>query len=388
MPELPTGTVTLLFTDIEGSTKLVQELGRERYVEALDAHRRLLREACAAHGGVEVEMQGDSFHFAFASARQAVEAAAAAQRTHAGHPWSGEPLLVRIGLHTGEPTRHGELFAGLDVHRAARIMGTAEGGQVLVSQTTHDLLAGEFELRDLGERQLKDLSAPERIYALVVEDGRPVAPTEPVREERKLVSVLVAELVGLSASDPEDFRATLEPFQASAQKEIERFGGCVEKLVGEEVMALFGIPLAHDDDPERAVRAALAIRETIREAAEDLQVRIGITTGEALARLGARTETGDLSASGDVVNAAARLQAAAGVDAILVDKTTYRATERAIDYGEATPVQLKVTAEPESAWEVLARATGHGHSPARAARRQGPRPGGPRRRCRASARGA
>ena len=181
MPELPTGTVTLLFTDIEGSTKLVQALGRERYVEALDAHRRLLREACEAHGGVEVEMQGDSFHFAFASARQAAEAAAAAQRTHAGHPWSGEPLLVRIGLHTGEPTRHGELFAGLDVHRAARIMGTAEGGQVLVSQTTHDLLAGEFELRDLGERQLKDLSAPERIYALVVEDGRPVAPTEPVR---------------------------------------------------------------------------------------------------------------------------------------------------------------------------------------------------------------
>jgi class 3 adenylate cyclase/tetratricopeptide (TPR) repeat protein len=354
MPELPTGTVTLLFTDIEGSTKLVQALGRERYVEALDAHRRLLREACAAHGGVEVEMQGDSFHFAFASARQAVEAAAAAQRAHAGHPWSGESLLVRIGLHTGEPTRHGELFAGLDVHRAARIMGTAEGGQVLVSQTTHDLLAGEFELRDLGERQLKDLSAPERIYALVIEDGLPVAPREPVREERKLVSVLVAELVGLSASDPEDFRATLEPFQVSVQKEIERFGGCVEKLVGEEVMALFGIPLAHDDDPERAVRAALAIRETIREAGEDLQVRIGITTGEALARLGARTETGDLSASGDVVNAAARLQAAAGVDAILVDQTTYRATERAIDYGEATPVQLKVTAGPESAWEVLA----------------------------------
>src|SRR5438552_3210632 len=113
LPELPTGTVTLLFTDIEGSTKLLQALGRERY----------------------------------------------------------------------------------------------------------------FEVRDLGERRLKDLSAPERIYALVVEDGRPVEPAEPVREERKLVSVLVAELVGLSASDPEDFRASLEPFQAYAQKEIERFGG-------------------------------------------------------------------------------------------------------------------------------------------------------------------
>ena len=354
MAQLPTGTVTLLFTDVVGSTKLLQALGRERYVEALDAHRRLLREACATHDGVEVEMQGDSFHFAFASARQAVDAAAAAQRAHAVHPWPGEPLRVRIGLHTGEPASHGELFAGLDVHRAARIMGTAEGGQVLVSQTTRQLLAAEVELRDLGERELKDLSAPERIYELVVEDGHPVEPAEPVREERKLVSVLVAELVGLDASDPEDFRASLEPFQASVQKEIERFGGCVEKLVGEEVLALFGIPLAHDDDPERAVRAALAIRETIREDAEDLQVRIGITTGEALARLGARTETGDLSASGDVVNAASRLHGAASADAILVDETTYRATERAIDYGEASPVQLKVTAEPQPAWEALA----------------------------------
>jgi len=354
MPELPTGTVTLLFTDVEGSTKLLQALGRERYVEALDAHRRLLREACADHGGVEVEMQGDSFHFAFASARQAVDAAAAAQRAHAGHPWPGEPLRVRIGLHTGEPASHGELFAGLDVHRAARIMGTAEGGQVLLSQTTRELLAGELELRDVGERQLKDLSAPERIYALVLEDGAPVERAEPVREERKLVSVLVAELVGLTASDPEDFRASLVPYQACAREEIERFGGSVEKLVGEAVMALFGAPLAHDDDPERAVRAALAIRETIREDEQDLGLRIGITTGEALAHLGARPESGDAIASGDVVNAAARLQAAAQPDAILVDETTYRATERAIDYREAKPVEVKVKAEPVPAWEALA----------------------------------
>jgi class 3 adenylate cyclase len=103
MRELPRGTVTLLFTDIEGSTRLLQELGRERYVRALSEHRRLLRQAFARHGGVEVEMQGDSFHFAFPSAREAVAAAAEGQRALAEHAWEDEPIRVRIGLHSGEP---------------------------------------------------------------------------------------------------------------------------------------------------------------------------------------------------------------------------------------------------------------------------------------------
>ena len=128
--ELPSGTVTLLFTDIEGSTRMLQDLGREAYVRALTEHRRLLREAFTSHGGVEVEMQGDSFHFAFPYARDAVAAAAAGQRALAEHAWESQPIKVRIGLHTGEPMQADGLYAGLDVHRAARVMSAAHGGQI------------------------------------------------------------------------------------------------------------------------------------------------------------------------------------------------------------------------------------------------------------------
>ena len=170
--QLPAGTVTLLFTDIEGSTRLLQELGRERYVRALAEHRRLLRDTFAAYGGVEVEMQGDSFHFAFASAREGVAAAAAAQQALAGHAWEVEPVRVRMGLHTGEPIQADGLYAGLDVHRAARVMSAGHGGQVIVSARTADLVEGELPLgvalRDLGEHRLKDLSLPQRLYDLVI----------------------------------------------------------------------------------------------------------------------------------------------------------------------------------------------------------------------------
>src|SRR3712207_7184697 len=122
MPALPTGTVTLLFTDIEGSTRLLQALGGERYAAALTTHQRLLREAFAAHGGREVDTQGDAFFVAFPSARAAVEAGVEAQRALAAHPWpEGGQVRVRMGLHTGEPTNVGERYVGVDVHRAARI---------------------------------------------------------------------------------------------------------------------------------------------------------------------------------------------------------------------------------------------------------------------------
>src|SRR5918998_5565115 len=133
MPALPSGTVTLLFTDIEGSTRLLHALGGERYAGVLAAHQRLLRASFAAHGGREVDTQGDAFFVAFPRAVDAVQAAVEAQRVLAAHPWpDGAEVRVRMGLHTGEPTSTGERYVGLAVHRAARVGPAAAGGQVLV----------------------------------------------------------------------------------------------------------------------------------------------------------------------------------------------------------------------------------------------------------------
>src|SRR5437899_3438852 len=148
---------------------------------------------------------------------------------------------------------------------------------------------------------------------------------ELAREERKVVSVLFADLVGFTSKaeqlDPEDVRATLSPYYAQLRSELERHGGTVEKFIGDAVMAVFGAPAAHEDDPERAVRAALAIREWAREE-ERLQVRIAVNTGDALVTLGARPSEGEGMAAGDVINSAARLQAAAPVNGILVGERT------------------------------------------------------------------
>src|SRR5437867_13128157 len=167
MRQLPTGTVTFLFTDIEGSTRLLQELGG-RYADALAERRRLLREAVVHHGGIEVDAQGDAFFVAFSRAKDALAAAMQAQQALAD-----TPIRVRIGLHTGEPVVTDEGYVGIDVHRAARIAAAAHGGQVVVSQTTYDL-AGSDGLRDPGEPRLKDVSAPERICTLGEGEFRPL----------------------------------------------------------------------------------------------------------------------------------------------------------------------------------------------------------------------
>src|SRR5437870_9173692 len=161
MPELPRGTVTFLFTDIEGSTRLLQELG-DAYADALAEHRRRLRAAFAEHGGVEVDTQGDAFFVAFARASDAAAAAVDAQRGLADGP-----IRVRMGLYTGEPRLTEEGYVGLDVHKGARIAAVGHGGQVLLSQTTRSLV--DANVRDLGVHRLKDLSAPERIYQLEIE---------------------------------------------------------------------------------------------------------------------------------------------------------------------------------------------------------------------------
>src|SRR5947209_9420470 len=156
------------------------------------------------------------------------------------------------------------------------------------------------------------------------------------REERKVVTVLFADLVGFTSRaeqlDPEDVRALLSPYYTRLRTELERYGGTVEKFIGDAVMAVFGAPVAHEDDPERAVRAALAIRDWVSEQEADLQLRIAVNTGEALVSLGARPSEGEGMVSGDVVNVAARLQTAAPVNGILVGEVTHRATSQVIEY--------------------------------------------------------
>jgi class 3 adenylate cyclase/tetratricopeptide (TPR) repeat protein len=176
----------------------------------------------------------------------------------------------------------------------------------------------------------------------------------PTRRERKVVTVVFCDLVGFTARseslDPEDVEAFLSPYHELVRAELERHGGTVEKFIGDAVMALFGAPVAHEDDPERAVRASLAIRDWAL-AEDGVQVRVAVTTGEALVRLDARPEAGEGMASGDVVNTAARLQSAAPVNGVLADETTYRATRHVIEYGDAAPVEAKGKTEPIAVWE-------------------------------------
>ena len=174
MSDLPTGTVTLLFTDVEGSTSLIREVG-DRYGEILDEHRRLLRGVVAGHGGHEVDTTGDGSFVAFASARDGVAAAVAAQRAMAGHSWPGDAVVrTRMALHTGEPRRAEEGYHGIGVHLAARLCQAGAGGQILLSSSTRAVVADDLPdgvtVRDLGERALKDFDQPQPVFEAVIED--------------------------------------------------------------------------------------------------------------------------------------------------------------------------------------------------------------------------
>ncbi len=190
--------------------------------------------------------------------------------------------------------------------------------------------------------------------------GEPLVAETPAGEERKVVSVLFVDLVGFTnrsdRADPEDVRATLRPYHERVKADIERFGGTVEKFIGDAVMAVFGAPVTYEDDAERAVRSALRILETIEDLRSDgleLAVRAAVTTGEVVVALGARPERGEGIATGDVVNVAARLQSAAPVGGLLVDEVTMRLTETAIVYEQAAAVEAKGKSEPISVWRAL-----------------------------------
>jgi predicted ATPase/class 3 adenylate cyclase len=248
--DLPSGTVTFLFTDVEGSTKLLHELGTDVYAAALAEHRRILREAFSAHRGVEVDTQGDAFFVAFPTAPGALGAAAEAlEGLVAG------PIRVRMGVHTGTPHVDEEGYVGVDVHRAARIAAAGHGGQVLISASTAALL-GTDGLRDLGEHRLKDLSAPERIYQRGDEDfpplkslyrtNLPIPATPFLGREQELAEVcgLLEDARLLTLTGPGGTGKTRLGLQAAAEAG-ERYPD-----------GIFWVPLAPLRDPELVLATA------------------------------------------------------------------------------------------------------------------------------------
>jgi class 3 adenylate cyclase len=206
MSSLPGGTVTFVFTDIEGSTRLLQELGDD-YAGVTRDHRRIVRETFGGRGGTEIDTQGDSFFFSFPRARDAVAAAVDAQRALRDHDWpTGAQVRVRMGLHTGEPQLGDEGYLGLDVVRAARISAAGHGGQILVSETTRALLGNQLpdgvQVHDLGRQNLKDIQH-EHIYELSV-DGAP-ATTKPLKTHGDLdarIDALVEQQIERALTNP------------------------------------------------------------------------------------------------------------------------------------------------------------------------------------------
>jgi peptide/nickel transport system substrate-binding protein len=220
--ERPTGTVTFLFSDIEGSTRLLQRLG-DRYGQALAEHQQLLRAAFDEHGGHEIDTQGDSFFVAFRRAKDAVAAAVTGQRALAAHDWpDGAELRVRMGIHTGEPGGGEGRYVGLGVHRAARIGATAVGGQVLLSETTRSLLRDdplpEVTLRDVGLRRLKDIDAPERLFEV---DAPGLAAVGGPRTSRRRLIVGAAIVAVAVAAGLATFLSRGGGGTANAAREVE-----------------------------------------------------------------------------------------------------------------------------------------------------------------------
>jgi len=246
MPDLPSGTVTFAFTDVEDSTALLLKLG-DLYGDTLAEHRRIVRKAFSAEG-VEIDTQGDAFFFAFPRAHDAVAAAAEVQLAHAAFDWPhGAVVRVRVGLHTGEPHVGEEGYLGLDVVRAARICTAARGGQVLLSEATRALvtsLPAGAEIVPRGERQLKGIEEPERIFELEIE-GAPV-PEEDGTEE-PAAAVAKPDLDGLG----DKLAATIE------QQVARRLESVIKRFEPEEA------PVGDDDSVETLASRSASLEETI-----------------------------------------------------------------------------------------------------------------------------
>lgn len=290
MLELPTGTVTLLFTDVDSSTALVRRLG-ERYGDVLAEHRELLRQAFEEHGGIEIDTQGDAFFVVFGSARDAVASAIAAQRSLSTHAWhEGTEVRVRIGLHTCEPHRSRESYVGLGVHRAARICTIGHGGQVLLSRSTAGIVDDDdapYLIRDLGEHRLKNIERPERLFELVVEGLRSDFPPLRMVDQQPPLSgtatVLMTDgrnVMSLSRElQPDVFGSFLNHYQRLVRGVLEEMGGQEVEVVADQVVAAF--PTA-----KQAVLAAVAAQRAVadHEWPEGLRpptVAAGLHSGQA-----------------------------------------------------------------------------------------------------------
>jgi class 3 adenylate cyclase len=242
--ELPTGTLTFVFSDIEGSTRLLRRLG-DAYGAVLEEHQRLLREAFVAHGGHEVDTHGDSFFVAFLRPRNAIPAAIEAQRALGSHRWpEGAEPRVRVGIHTGPAEPVGDRYVGLAVHRAARVCAVGRGGQVRVSPATRALLEdevdelAEIELRDLGEHRLKDLDRPVRVYQVVAAGLE--ADSRPLRTSgREPESADPDRLPAIRASDADREKAVtaLREHAAAGRLTLEELAERSEQAYGATTLA-------------------------------------------------------------------------------------------------------------------------------------------------------
>ena len=256
MPTLPSGTVTFVFTDIEGSTELLKQLG-DLYGELLAGHRRLVRTTFETMNGIEIDNQGDAFFFAFPRARDAVGAAVAAQRAHASTVWPGDSVVrVRMGLHTGEPSVGDEGYLGLDVVRAARICTVARGGQVLLSEATRGLIGSampdDVSVFPLGERHLRSIDEPERIYELAIE-GLPREEPEDLEE------------VGEAPAREDEFDREVDDLSARFAAQIKQ--GVLRSLEGALGRSR---PAAREDaDVEDIAARASALQERITRQVEE-----------------------------------------------------------------------------------------------------------------------
>jgi class 3 adenylate cyclase len=272
VPDLPRGTVTFVFTDIEDSTELLKRLG-DAYTEVLTGHRRMVRDAFTSSGGIERDTQGDAFFFVFSRARDAVTAAVDAQRAHAAATWpNGETVRVRIGLHTGEPAIHDEGYVGLDVVRAARICTVGRGGQILLSETTRALLGSGLpdgvSVFPLGQRHLRGIDEPERVYEIAIEDleqqeAEPAAPPTPVEApaplERRVEDRFEDLGARLAAGIQEQVMRRLEETFGRAESQTETPGGA------SSVDDIASRMQAMGDEIDARIKAALAKRGIERE---------------------------------------------------------------------------------------------------------------------------